>query len=147
MKYNKHDLYIYISDENLKLYKNIINGIKDKFEYAYVIKIKTDSPKSMIELIQKFMNKHHCLHIFCETMYFTFLHNIPNKSNIYILNLKPIMSSQNYTCAAYKNGFQILDPYSYNVKKLKRFNCSTNVFNLYPQYNFTDFEIKFEKFL
>lgn len=146
MKYNKHDLYIYISDENLKLYKNIINGIKDKFEYAYVIKIKTDSQKSMIELIQKFINKHHSLHIFCETMYFTFLHNIPDKSNIYILNLKPIMSPQNYTCAAYKNGFQILDPYSQNVKRLKRFNCSTDVFNLYPQYNSADFENKFEKF-
>lgn len=146
MKYNKYDLYIYISDENLKLYKNIINGIKDKFEYAYIIKIKTDSQKSMIELIQKFINKHHSLHIFCETMYFTFLHNYAHEPNIYILNLKPIMSTQNYTCAAYKNGFKILDPYSFNVKKLKRFNCSHTLFNLYPQYNSSDFENKFENF-
>jgi hypothetical protein len=143
MKYNKHDLYIYVSDENLNLYSNMINGLKNQFEYAYVIKIKEDKMKSMVDLIAKFLLKHHSLHIFCETMYFTYLHKYAHTPNIYILNLKPILSNQNYICAAYKNGFKVLDLYNYNIKKLKRLNCSNDLFHLYPQIDFEYDKLKF----
>ena len=54
-----------------------------------------------------------------------------------------IVSNQNYICAAYKNGFKVLDLYNYNIKKLKRLNCSNDLFHLYPQIDFEYDKLKF----